>query len=312
MPRTVIIDTDAGADDLMAVAFLLSRPDIRVEAITVVNGNADVSAGGRNVLRLLELAGRRDISVFLGSEAPVPGGTQFPAEWRRNADNLPGVTLPEATRTIEFRTAPDFLSKRLADAAHPVQVLALGPLTNLAEAFTLNARAARTVRQLVIMGGAIRVPGNLEDGGVFKSDNVTAEWNIFADPGAARTIFASGAPIRLVPLDATQRVPIDMALLEQIQSRASTPLAQFVAQVLATDRESIREEIYFAWDPLAAVILTSPVVATLRPLAIEISDKVPDVGRTIEVKARRANAQVALDADALRFRDVFMAALGVR
>ena len=63
MPRTVIIDTDAGADDLMAVAFLLSRPDIRVEAITVVNGNADVSAGGRNVLRLLELAGRRDISV---------------------------------------------------------------------------------------------------------------------------------------------------------------------------------------------------------------------------------------------------------
>ena len=181
----------------------------------------------------------------------------------------------------------------------------------LAEAFTLNARAARTVRQLVIMGGAIRVPGNLEDGGVFKSDNVTAGVEHLRRSGGREDhLRFRSSDLALCRWTRRKGVPIDMALLEQIQSRASTPLAQFVAQVLATDRESIREEIYFAWDPLAAVILTSPVVATLRPLAIEISDKVPDVGRTIEVKARRANAQVALDADALRFRDVFMAALG--
>jgi inosine-uridine nucleoside N-ribohydrolase len=308
----VIVDTDAGSDDLVSIAFLLSRPDIHVEGITIANGLAHVQAGGRNVLRLLELAGRRDIPVFLGRDTPLSGNAEFPAEWRRAADELPGVTLPEPTRAPESRDAPEYLAKRLLDAAHPVQVLALGPLTNLAEVFEHTPRTAHTVRQLVIMGGAVRVSGNLGDSGLFKTNNVAAEWNMFIDPGAARSVFASGAPIRLVPLDATQRVPIDMALYERFQSRADTPLARFVAQVLATDREMIRQGFLFAWDPLAAVALANPAVATFRPLSIEISTKPEELGRTMEIKNHRANAQVAVDADALRFRDIFMTALGVR
>jgi pyrimidine-specific ribonucleoside hydrolase len=310
--RVVIVDTDAGSDDLMAIAFLLSRPDIRVEAITIVNGVAHVQAGGRNVLRLLELADRHEIRVYLGRETPLSGSAEFPAEWRRNSDDLPGVTLPETPRAPESQPAVEFLSRRLADAVHPVQVLALGPLTNLAEAFTRTPRAARSIHQLVIMGGAVRVSGNLTDGGAFKTDDNTAEWNMFIDPTAAKVVFASGAPIRLVPLDATQRVPIDMALLEQIQSKAETPVARFVAQVLAANRDSIRQGFYFAWDPLAALALVNPAVATFRPLAIDISQKSQELGRTTETKGRRANAQVAIDADVLRFRDIFMTALGVR
>ena len=310
--RAVIVDTDAGADDLMAIAFLLSRPDIHVEAITIVNGMAHVPAGGRNVLRLLALAGRNDIPVFLGSENPLSGSQEFPAEWRRASDELPGITLPEPKRSVDSRSAADYLLKRLLDAAHPVQVLALGPLTNLAEVFSHTPRAARTGRQLVILGGAVRVSGNLGDGGFFQTNNVSAEWNMFIDPAAAKIVFTSGAPIRLVPLDATQRVPIDMALFEQFKSRANTPLASFVAQVLATDREQIRQGYYFAWDPLAAAALANPAVVTFRPLAIEISDKPEELGRTVEIKNRRANAQVAIDADNLRFRDVFMTALGVK
>jgi pyrimidine-specific ribonucleoside hydrolase len=308
----VIVDTDAGSDDLMAIAFLLSRPDIHVEAITIVNGMAHVQAGGQNVLRLLALAGRHDVRVYLGRETPLSGNAEFPAALRRNSDELPGVTLPEPTRAIEAQPAAEFLARRLADAAHPVQVLTLGPLTNLAETFSHVPRAVGAIRQMVIMGGAVRVPGNLADGGAFKTDNGTAEWNMFIDPVAAKMVFASGAPIRLVPLDATQRVPIDMALLEQMQSKGETPVARFVAQVLATNRDSIRQGFYFAWDPLAAVALANPAVATFKPLAIEISQKPQELGRTTETKGRRANAQVAIDADRLRFRDIFMAALGVR
>jgi pyrimidine-specific ribonucleoside hydrolase len=311
--RAVIIDTDAGTDDLMAIAFLLSRADIRVEAITIVNGMAHVQAGGRNVLRLLELAGKRDIPVFLGRDKPLSGNAEFPAEWRKASDDLPGVTLPEPVRAVESRDAPEYLAKRLLDAAHPVQVLALGPLTNLAEVFLHTPRAAHTVRQITILGGAIRVGGNLGDGGYFNTKNDTAEWNMFIDPDAAKAVLSSGGPIRLVPLDATQHVPIDMALFEQFQSRASTPLAKLVAQVLASQREMIHEGFFFAWDPLAAVTLANPAVATFRPLAIEVSTKPEELGRTVEVKkSRRANVQVAIDADALRFRDVFMTALGVR
>jgi purine nucleosidase len=312
LPRTVIIDTDAGSDDLMAIAFLLSRPDFHVEAITIANGVSHVPAGGRNVLRLLELAGRRDVPVFLGREAPLSGHMEFPPEWRRTADELPGVSLPEPHRTVESRPADEFLAKRLADAARPVQILELAPMTNLAAAFQAAPRAARTVRQIVIMGGALGVPGNLGDGGVYQTDNTASEWNLFVDPAAAKIVFASGAPIRLVPLDATQRVPIDMALLEQFQSRAATPLARFVAQVLATNRDFIRQGFYFAWDPLAAAAMANPAIATFRPESIEISEKPEELGRTLPVKKGRANAQVAVDADSLRFREVFMTALGVR
>jgi len=88
--------------------------------------------------------------------------------------------------------------------------------------------------------------------------------------------------------------------------------SRFVAQALAANRDSIRQGFYFAWDPLAAVALVNPAVATFRPLAIEISQKPKELGRTIETKGRRADAQVAIDADVLRFRDIFMTALGVR
>jgi inosine-uridine nucleoside N-ribohydrolase len=193
-------------------------------------------------------------------------------------------------------------------------VLALGPLTNLAEVFSHTPRAAHTGRQIVILGGAVRVSGNLGDGGFFKTNNVSAEWNMFVDPAAAKIVFTSGAPIRLVPLDATQRVPVDMALFEQFKSRARTPLATFVSQVLATDRELIRQGYYFALDPLAAAAVANPAVVTFIPLAIEMSDKPEESGRTVEIKTknRRANAQVAIDADDLRFRDVFMTAFGVQ
>ena len=269
--------------------------------------------GGRNVLRLLALAGRSDIPVFLGRETPLSGSQEFPADWRRDSDELPGIDSSGAQAfRPNPRSAADYLLKRLLDAAHPVQVLALGPLTNLAEVFSRTPRAARTGRQLVILGGAVRVSGDLGDGGAFQTNNVSAEWNMFIDPAAAKIVFTSGAPIRLVPLDATQRVPIDMALFEQFKSRANTPLATFVAQVLATNHEQIRQGYYFARDPLAAAALANPAVVTFRPLAIEISDKPGELGRTVEIKNRRANAQVAIDADDLRFRDVFMAAFGVR
>jgi inosine-uridine nucleoside N-ribohydrolase len=135
---------------------------------------------------------------------------------------------------------------------------------------------------------------------------------MFIDPVAAKIVFSSGVPIRLVPLDATQQVPIDMALFEQIQSRAETPLAKFVAQVLASNRDLIRQGFYFARDPLAATVLANPAVVTFRPMAVQISDKPEELGRTMEIKKARANVQVAIDADNLRFRDVFMTALGVK
>ena len=306
--RTVIVDTDAGSDDLMAIAFLLSRSDARIEAITVANGLAHVRAGAANLLRLLQLVGKAGIPVYVGGETPLRGTAAFPEEWRTLSDTLPGVELPSTTRAPQPQSAADFLTRRLRDHRHPVRILALGPLTNLGEVLRREPESVRAIRELVIMGGAVRVPGNLGDGGYFKTDNKTAEWNMYVDPLAAQIVFASGARIRLIPLDATNWVPIDLAFLREFKSATHTPLGKVVAQIMETDRNFIEQGIYSAWDPLAAVALVERAVVTTRALPIEIRQHAPEEGRTVEAPGRRSNAQVALDANAALFKKIFLRA----
>ncbi len=304
---SVIIDTDVGNDDLLAIAFLLSRKDVTVEAITIVDGLAHVPVGAANVLRLLEAAGAARVPVYAGREAPLLRTAPFPSEWRQTADTLPGVSFPSTRRKPEPMNAVDFLAERLGAANRPVRILALGPLTNLGEVFRRQPRTARSITELVIMGGAVREHGNLGDGGFFKTTNTTAEWNLFHDPLAAEIVFRSGVPLRLIPLDATNKVPIDLAFLREFTSRARSPLGRVVAQILETARPHIEQKFYFAWDPLAAVALVDPAVATVKQLSIEVRRNPPEEGRTKEVSAR-PNASVAVDADPARFKKTFLAA----
>ena len=306
--RTVIVDTDAGSDDLMAIAFLLSRGDVRIEAITVANGLAHVRAGAANLLRLLQLAGKTGIPVYIGRETPLRGTAAFPEEWRTLSDTLPGVELPHTTHAPRPQSAADFLARRLRDHRHPVRILALGPLTNLGEVLRREPASVQAIRELVIMGGAVRVPGNLGDGGYFKTDNRTAEWNMYVDPVAAEIVFGSGARIRLIPLDATNKVPIDLAFLREYESATQTRLGKVVAQIFETDRKFIAQGIYSAWDPLAAVALVERGVVTTQALPVEVRQRAPEEGRTAEAPGRPPNAQVALDANAALFKKIFLSA----
>ena len=304
----VIIDTDAGVDDYMAIAFLLSRNDVRIESVCVVNGLAHVDAGARNVARLLTLGGQGDIPVYIGRPDPMSGNAAFPDEWRRTSDQLPGVELPAPKRQPEHTRAAEYLARRLEDRQHPARILALGPLTNLAEALQRSPAVARNITEIVMMGGAVHARGNLDDGGYFKTGNTTAEWNFFVDPGAARIVFAAGIPIRLIPLDATSKVPIDSRFLDELQSSARTRLARFVAQVLESERELIKQGSYYAWDPLAAVALVDRGAVSFQALHLEIQQDAHQAGRTAPT-AGKPNADVALDADAGRFRAALLGSL---
>lgn len=301
----IIVDTDAGSDDIMAVALLLSDPIVRIDAITVVNGLAHVDAGARNMGRLLDLAGRKHVSVFAGRNESLRGNNEFPPEWRKISDDLPGVPLPPASRPPERKRAADYLVDRLRNAREPVEVLALGPLTNIAEALERDHSIARNITEIVIMGGAVRVPGNLQDGGVFHTQNTSAEWNIFIDPIAARIVFRSGVPIRLIALDATNKVHIGPEFLREFESKARSPLARVVAGVLEADRESIDQGIFYAWDPLAAAALLRPSIVKTAAMHIEIKEDSPQEGRTAATPGK-PNAKVAVDADGDAFRKLFL------
>ncbi len=301
----MLIDTDAGSDDLMAVSLLLSQPSVQIDAITVVNGLAHVDAGARNMGRLLDLAGRKNVPVFAGRNAPLRGNAEFPAEWRKISDDLPRVPLPPTSRPPETKRAADYLVQRLRNAPTPVEILALGPLTNIAEALERNRSVAAHIREIVIMGGAVRVPGNLQDGGVFHTKNSTAEWNIFIDPLAARIVFTSGVPIRLIALDATNKVHIGPEFLREFSSKGLTQLGRVVAGVLETDKETIDAGIFYAWDPLAAAALLQPSIVKTVAMHIDIRQDPPQEGRTVE-SAGQPNAEVAIDADAGAFRALFL------
>ncbi len=307
----ILIDTDAGSDDFMAVALLLSQPAVAIDAITVVNGLAHVDAGARNMGRLLDLAGRKRVPVFRGRNGPLRGSAEFPAEWRKIADDLPGVALPPASRPPESKHAADYLTERLRNATTPVQILALGPLTNIAEALGRDRSLAAHIREIVIMGGAVRVPGNLQDGGVFHTNNKTAEWNIFIDPLAARIIFRSGVPIRLIALDATNKVHIGPEFVREFESKALSPLGRVVAEVLRSDRETIDAGIFYAWDPLAAAALLRPSIVKTSAMHIDIKEDPPQEGRTM-ASPSEPNARVTVDADAAAFLALFLEAFGER
>jgi pyrimidine-specific ribonucleoside hydrolase len=309
--RPILIDTDAGSDDFMAVALLLSQPGLAIDAITVVNGLAHVETGARNMGRLLDLAGRKRVPVFSGRNGPLRGSAEFPAEWRKIADDLPGVALPPVSRPPESRRAADYLVERLRNATTPVQILALGPLTNIAEALERDRSLAAHIREIVIMGGAVRVPGNLQDGGVFHTNNQTAEWNIFIDPLAARIVFRSGVPIRLIALDATNKVHIGPEFLREFESKAISPLGRVVAEVLKSDRETIDAGIFYAWDPLAAAALLRPSIVKTAAMHIVIKEDAPQEGRTM-ASPGEPNAKVAVDADAAAFLALFLDAFGER
>ena len=124
---------------------------------------------------------------------------------------------------------------------------------------------------------------------------------------AARIVFRSRIPIRLVPLDATNKVPIDLAFLREFQAHAVSPLGRVVAQVLETDRALIQGNFFYAWDPLAAVALLHPEVIQTHRLHIDILQDSPEDGRTVQTPGS-PNAEVAMDADAARFRKIFLQA----
>jgi inosine-uridine nucleoside N-ribohydrolase len=291
---SLIVDTDAGVDDFIAIAYLLARPDVEIQAITSVNGVAHAEPGARNVLRLLRLAGRR-IDVYVGEDRPLEGRDAFPDAWRQQADEMAAIPTPMGRRGPRLDGIDGMLGK-LRTTQSPVTVLALGPLTNIAEAIRREPRTMAKVSELIVMGGAIDVPGNAPA----DAQSPVAEWNMFIDPTAASIVFRAGLPMTLVPLDATNRIPIDRTFVESFSSKERSPLGKIVSRLLESAGPMIDEHAYFAWDPLAAAAATNAEVLRTRALRIEIVRTGDDRGRTL-ASGEDANANVAYDAR----RDVF-------
>lgn len=296
LPHSLVIDTDMSVDDWMAILFLLHRPDVSVKAITVSGtGVAHGEAGARNAIRLLDLDGRSGIPVAYGRETTYPGGHAFPDAWRPPIDNMIGIPLPPPTGPPSALSAADLLVDTAKQGR--VEILALGPLTDIADALRSSSTFASHVSSITISGGALDVPGNASAG--------NAEWNFYVDPGAANIVLHAGLPTTLVPLDATTAVPYNWPFYNRLGADRRTPAASFVYDALS--RQMPSDSLYF-WDPFAAAAMVDPSVATFGSRTISVLTSGADTGRSFSDPAG-ARVQAAVHGNQARFEDVFLASL---
>jgi inosine-uridine nucleoside N-ribohydrolase len=263
--------------DWMATLFLLNDPDYAVKAITVAGtGFAYCDGGVQSALGMLALADYGDVPVSCGSETPLMGTNAPPAEWRTTLKMVEGLGLPKGGEAAT-EDAVSLFTSTIQDSAEPVTVLALGPLTNVGAALDATPALVDNIKMIYVMGGAVDVEGSH-----ITDENSVAEWNIYCDPHGARLTFESGAPITLVPLDATNDMPVTPEFVDQLNREKATPEAEFVATLLANNAESIASGSYYFWDPLAAVVMSDPSLVTLTSRDVTVIDipGAPDDGRT--------------------------------
>lgn len=312
--RPVIIDTDMAADDWMAILYLLNRPDVSVEAITVTGtGEAHCEPGIRNAMNLAALAGQPDIPVSCGRTTPLQGNHAFPADWRDRVDALAGLTLPDNPAAPSTQSAVDLLTAKILSLPDKVTILALGPFTNLAETLQSAPEIKENVAMVYLMGGAVDVPGNVgfSHAGI---DNAVAEWNIYVDPRAAAIVFQSGLPITLVPLDATNHVPVTTDFIKRLNRTRETPEATFVYEVLSETQyyEFVQAGGYYFWDTLSAAILTENTLAAFDTLSLTVIEEEGNQSGRTQASENGAPVRVAVDADTGRFEQLFLDALSNR
>jgi inosine-uridine nucleoside N-ribohydrolase len=300
-PIPVIIDTDMVTDDWMAILLTLKNPNFDVQAITVTGtGFAYCDSGTYIALRLVALTEAGDIPVSCWRDTPLFGENAPPTEWRTTMETAESLGLPEGGEASEM-DAVELFTSTLENGTTKYTVLALGPLTNIGEALNTKPELAEKIEMIYVMGGAVDVPGS----GI-SAENTTAEWNIFSDPYAARLTFESGAPITLVPLDATNDVPVTTDFMSRLEAAQGTPEAQFVYEALSANMGSIESGSYFFWDPLAALIMADPSLVTLTPRIVTVID-VPGAedGRTKPV-ANGPQIQVATQPDVDAMEQLFL------
>ncbi len=309
--QPVVIDTDMAADDWLAILYLLGRSDVDVLAITVTGtGEAHCSAGTRNALDLAALAGHPEIPVACGRAVPLAGDHAFPPDWRERVDDLLGLALPENSRETSRESAGELLARILQGSPQKVHLIALGPLTNVGELLEAEPGLVMNLEMITIMGGALEVAGNV--GSSSNIENDVAEWNIYVDPRAAALVFASGAPITLVPLDATNDAPLTMEFYRRLEQDRTNSVSEFVYRVLAAQEENVRSGWYYFWDPLAAVIATEEGLGTFQEIPlIVVEEEGAESGRTLESE-RGTIMRVALEADRERFEALFIDAVNGR
>ncbi len=318
-PTRVIIDTDPGIDDALALILALASPELSVEAITTVAGNVEVGQAARNACLILDVIDPHPRPpVAAGAGRPLKRvlhtahdyhGKDGLGELARFKDRDGRPRYPEPQRRLAPQDASALIAERVGSAPGEIVLICIGPLTNLATAILAAPDKMAKVKQIVIMGGAIAVPGNVTP---------CAEFNLYVDPDAAEVVFTSGLPITLVPLDVTQQVILTQEQIDASVRPIGNRVAQFVCdstqRLLRHEQERTPLAAIPLHDPLAVGIVIDDSLVRRRPFHLEVETAAgPSRGTTIadrrsikEGWKKPPNIEVCVEVDPGRFVDLFL------
>jgi inosine-uridine nucleoside N-ribohydrolase len=230
MARRIIIDTDPGIDDAMAIFFALASPELEVVALTTVFGNAHTTVCTDNALRLLEIAGRTDIPVAEGADAPLSMRFRGPADFVHGANGQGDAALDPPTTTAVHEDAVELIIRLVMGSPGEITLVPLGPLTNIARALQAEPRLAANLAGIVLMGGNAFCGGNATP---------SAEANIVNDPEAADIVFGAECPIVMAGLDVTEQIVMTGDQLDRIEA-VDNPRARHLHAILPCYRDFTR------------------------------------------------------------------------
>src|SRR5258707_12882673 len=317
-PKRVIIDTDPGTDDAMAIILALNSPELKVEALTVVPGNVDGRQGLENALKLVSLAGRCDVPVVGGAQHPL-NQKLITAQFWHGRNGLADVELPPAKCKADPRFGPDSIIEMIHKYPHEITLIPVGPLTNIALAVSKDPSIAGLVKDIVIMGGSI-MGGNV---------NGAAEANIYTHPEAAQIVFNAGWMVTMVGSDVGERTLITRKYLTELQL-SHGPENDFITKIAdfyLTRSEKSGYSGAAMYDPLAVGIVIDATLGTLKVMHVDVETQGEFTrGETVAnrigsnknnvlqgdhyeidgVVRRKPNAKVCVASDAARFLQLFV------
>ncbi len=304
MTRKIIIDTDPGQDDAVAILLALASPEeLNVVGIVAVAGNVGLKQNAKNALKVVELSGRTHVPVFAGHERPIRRQL-VTAEHVHGKSGLDGPDLPEPQITLEDRHGVDFMVETVrASAPGEITICALGPLTNVAMALARAPDIGPRLGEIVMMGGAY-----------FEVGNVTpaAEFNFYVDPEAADIVMRSGVPLTMLPLDVTHQLlatPGRLRAIRDIGNAAGGAVYQMLSFSQRFDMEKYRGEGAPLHDPCVIAYLLEREIFRGRKINVEIEvaselTRGMSVADYWRVSGRPANVNFVRDGNAPRFYEL--------
>lgn len=292
----IILDVDTGVDDALAIAYAARSPEIELLGLTTTFGNITVEEAARNSLIVLEKLGRSDVPVYQGSAQPLRRTkTEYPRHIH-GEQGLGGAPLVQPRAAKAEGDAADFIIEQVRSRPRELTLVLVGPLTNLARAVEKSPEIAGLVNRVVIMGGAVRAPGNVSP---------YAEANIYSDPEAADIVFRAGFPLTVVGLDVTMKTLLPRTIVRQWRETRGE-LGKFFADMTEFYID-FYEQGYpgiggcALHDPLAIGVVIDPSFVTVEEMRVKVVTEGEELARTAEVPGEQPNVRVCVGVDAERF-----------